>query len=350
MEAQGKGTGKSGMLEGQGSQRGKWISLALGTLISIACLAFIVQKIDAAQVKLAFQRFEWHYFAIGVGCLAFGYAMRILRWARILNSAGARVRFRTCAAPFLGSIALNNVLPLRLGDVVRALVFPTSIGVPRATSTSSLVMERLVDLMTLILWLSASIMVSRHLSVPGWIKETAMTLAVIGTLSLIGIFLLSGAIARRLKPLKGRAAEALTSLLEGFEAMSRPRALASLLGLSLLVWVGEAGLFYCLLIGFGLEATPAAAVIIMAIATLATLVPSSPGYVGPFHLAAFAGISLLGGTNDQAASFAVLSHLGLWVPTTLAGVVAIAANPKMFKGLRRKQANDVHSELRIKQP
>ena len=72
----------------------------------------------------------------------------------------------------------------------------------------------------------------------------------------------------------------------------------------------------------------------MAIATLATLVPSSPGYVGPFHLAAFAGITFLGGTNEQAASFAVLSHLGVWVPTTLAGAVAIASTPDMFRGLR----------------
>lgn len=327
------------MREGQPSQRGKWVSLALGTLVSVACIAFIVHKIDVAQVKLAFQRFEWRYFALGVACLAFGYVMRILRWSRILNSAGARVSFRQCAAPFLGSIALNNVLPLRLGDVVRALVFPTSIGVPRATSTSSLVMERLVDLMTLILWLSASIMLSRHLSIPGWIKETALSLAIIGTLSLFAIFLWSGAIARQLKPMRGGVARVLTSLLEGFEAMSRPRALATMLGLSLFVWVGEAGLFYSLLIGFGLDATPAAAVIIMAIATLATLVPSSPGYVGPFHLAAFAGITLLGGTNDQAASFAVLSHLGLWVPTTLAGVAAIAANPKMFRGLQQQQAN-----------
>lgn len=324
------------MVEVQTSQRGKWASLAFGTLISIACIAFIVQKIDVEQVKLAFQRFEWRYFAVGIGCLTFGYAMRILRWSRILNSAGAQVRFSECAAPFLGSIALNNVLPLRLGDVVRALVFPKSIGVSRTTSTSSLVMERLVDLMTLLLWLAASVMLSQHLSVPGWIKETAMTLAIIGTVMLIAIFLLSGAIARRLKPMRSGIAQALAALLEGFEAMSRPPALAILFGLSLLVWVGEAGLFYSLLIGFGLEATPTAAVIIMAIATLATLVPSSPGYVGPFHLAAFAGISLLGGTNDQAASFAVLSHLGLWVPTTLAGVVAIAANPRMFKGLRTR--------------
>lgn len=323
------------MVEGRGSGHTRWISLAIGTLISAACLVFIFQKVDFNEVKLAFQRFEWRYFVMGIGCLAFGYAMRILRWSRILNAAGAAVRFRQCAAPFMGSIALNNVLPLRLGDVVRALVFPASLGVSRATSTSSLVMERLVDLMTLVLWLAVSLALSENLQAPAWLKETALLLAAAGTVALITIFLLSGTIARRLKRYHHPVGQALTTMLASFDAISRPRVLAMVFGLSLLVWVGEAGLFYSLLIGFGLGATPTAAIIIMAIATLATLVPSSPGYVGPFHLAAFAGISLLGGTSEQAASFAVLSHLGLWVPTTLAGAIAIASTPRMFKGLRR---------------
>ena len=314
------------------------MSLAVGLLISVACLAFIAQRIDFDEVAKAFRRFEWHYFAVGILSLAFGYAMRILRWSSILNAAGARVSFRMCAAPFLGSIALNNVLPLRLGDVVRALVFPASIGVPRTVATSSLVMERLVDLMTLLMCLAVSLYVGRYLNVPEWVKESALLLASLGSVTLIAIFFLSGAIARRLAGMPSALLKTVAALLNGFDAMSRLPVLLLVFGLSLLVWIGEAGLFYSLLLGFGLDATPAAATIIMAIATLATLVPSSPGYVGPFHLAAFAGISLLGGTNEQAASFAVLSHLGLWVPTTLAGAVAIALVPNMFKGLRGMRA------------
>jgi glycosyltransferase 2 family protein len=313
------------------------VSLIVGILISVGCLFFIFKRVDIEQVKQAFQRFEWRYFAFGIASLAFGYVMRILRWSKILNAGGARVRMRQCAAPFLGSIALNNVLPLRLGDVVRALVFPPSIGVARSTSSSSLVMERLVDLMTLLVCLAASLAVSRQLTMPAWVSDTASLLALIGAISLLTIFVFSGALARRLASSHGRTAQSLSILLQCFDAMSRPDVLASLFGLSVLVWLGEAGLFYSLLAGFDLVATPTTAIIVMAIATLATLVPSSPGYVGPFHLAAFAAISTLGGTAEQAASFAVLSHLGLWLPTTLAGAVAIAVTPKMFLGLRAKQ-------------
>jgi glycosyltransferase 2 family protein len=124
-------------------------------------------------------------------------------------------------------------------------------------------------------------------------------------------------------------------LLRGFEAMSRPRVLALTLLISMLVWVGESGMFYFVMRGFGLEATPVMALLVMAIATLSTLVPSSPGYVGPFHLAAFTAISLVGGTAAQAGSYAVLSHLALWLPTTLAGALAILSRPELFRAARR---------------
>jgi len=62
-----------------------------------------------------------------------------------------------------------------------------------------------------------------------------------------------------------------------------------------------------------MQANVALAVTIMAIATLSTLIPSSPGYVGPFHLAAFFAIKILGGSAEQATSFAVLAHLSVWL-------------------------------------
>jgi hypothetical protein len=79
----------------------------------------------------------------------------------------------------------------------------------------------------------------------------------------------------------------------------------------------------------------------MSIATLSTLVPSSPGYVGPFHLAAFTAVSLIGGTAAQAGSFAVLAHLALWLPTTAAGAIAILFRPELFRSARKVSAAEL---------
>jgi uncharacterized protein (TIRG00374 family) len=229
---------------------------------------------------------------------------------------------------------------MRLGDVIRALVFPASIGVTRTAATSSIVLERLIDLTTLLAALALGLAASDRIALPTWMRGTAITLAVLGGGALVIGILVSGRLAdacfRRAGPVteaETRRRKVLTtagSLLRGFEAMSRSRVLAVLLLLSVIIWIGEAGLFLFVLVGFGFDASLSMAVVVMAVATLSTLIPSSPGYVGPFHLAAFTAISAVGGSSAQAASFAVLAHLGVWLPTTLAGAIAILMQPALF--------------------
>ncbi len=67
--------------------------------------------------------------------------------------------------------------------------------------------------------------------------------------------------------------------------------------------------------------TPAAALLTTAIANLATLVPSGPGYVGTFE----AGVQLvltgaLGIAREQALSYAIVVHAALYFPVTLWGL------------------------------
>ena len=315
-----------------------WKRNAVGVLISVACLGFIACRIDLNEFVSAIASFQWGWLLFGLASLSLGYTVRVVRWSSLLRAAGAHVPPSKCAAPFLGAIALNNVLPMRLGDVVRALVFPSAIGIGRITATGSLVMERLVDLMTLLACLVIGLAMTSKAQLPEWLVGTAVGLAITGSAVLILFFLFSGWLSRWVGrwahkapyPKRERILRALKDLLLGIDAMSRLPVLFSLFVLSMLVWAGEAGLYWGLLWGFGLEVGAGAALVVMAIATLATLVPSSPGYVGPFHLAAFSAVIMLGGSSAQAAGFAVLAHLGVWLPTTIAGALAILFNPQLF--------------------
>ena len=324
-----------------------WKRNFLGIAISCACLGFIAWQIDINEVRHSISHFRWPYLFWGVLLLAFGYTMRILRWSVLLRAASAKVTIISCAAPFLGSIALNNVLPMRIGDIVRAFVFPNAIGVSKTIATGSLVMERLVDLMTLLACLVIGLVINPKTQLPLWMANTAISLAIVGGVLLLLVFLFSGMLSRWCTkliegawavkyPKRKRLLTTCQDLLNSFDLMSRLWILIGLFTLSMLVWAGEAGLYWAILQGFSFEAKPETAIIVMAIVTLSTLVPSSPGYVGPFHLAAYATISMLGGTQAQAASFAVVSHLGVWLPTTLVGAVAILFNPHLFSGLKSK--------------
>lgn len=331
--------------------RKSWGRQVLGVLISLVCLALVFRRVDFAALKLALVEFRWHFLALGLASLAVDYAARIERWAVMLRAAGAQIRTPVCIAPFLGSITLNNVLPLRAGDLVRALVFPSAIGVSRVTATASLVFERLVDLLTLLLSLGIGLLIS-PMPLPEWIGKTVIAAAVVGvvTLAIIIAFgrpltALLEHIAVRFEQRRGIAklVRLGASLVGQISSMGSLRTMLRVLLLSAIVWAGEAGLFWAMFQGLELRVGYPSALMVMAIATLSTLVPSSPGYVGPFHLAAFAAVRALGGADAQAASFAVLAHLSLWLPTTVAGVIAILLNPKLFAAPARGSASQLHT-------
>lgn len=325
-----------------------WAKHLSGVAVTFLCLFVIGRQVNLAEVLDALKHFQWPYLALAIASLAFGYTLRILRWSLMLSATGVSAKWGNCATPFLGSIALNNVLPLRLGDLVRAFVFPSAMGISKTTATSSLFMERLIDLMTVLGYLAVGLVAIKGIRLPGLMAKTTIALAVAGGVVLTLGFIFSGGLARFFRRLANAEREAwkknrfpefflvLSNLFQNFESMARPRLLFSVIAISMLVWAGETGLFFFLLIGFGLGTNPGLAIVVMAIATLSTLVPSSPGYVGPFHLAAFTAIATLGGTTAQAGSYAVLSHLALWLPTTLVGAIAIWMRPSLFQAIRSK--------------
>ena len=329
----------------QRSRLGRLTKHSIGALITIVCLVVFFRQINLGDVVSALSSFDWKYLILGLASLAIGYAFRILRWSIMLKATGSKADFAACSSPFLGSITLNNVLPFRIGDVVRALVFPASMGISKTTATSSLIIERLIDLITLLACFAIGIFAIRQIEIPSELKTLALTLAGIGCVILLVGFFFSDVLgefffklANRSEPTQnsGKVYYVLGGLLHSFNAMSRPKTLLTMLCVSVVVWVGEAGLFYFILRGTGIDGSPIQALLVMSVATLSTLLPSSPGYVGTFHMAAFTAISLIGGTVIQAGSYAVIVHLALWLPTTLAGALAIWIYPELFKAAKFK--------------
>jgi hypothetical protein len=95
---------------------------------------------------------------------------------------------------------------------------------------------------------------------------------------------------------------------------------------SVVAWGFEASMYWTVALAFGdplaAAMTPAAALLTTAIANLATLVPSGPGYVGTFEAGVLlAANGALGISRGLALSYAVLLHVLLWLPVTIWGAV-----------------------------
>ncbi|HMM66316.1 MAG TPA: lysylphosphatidylglycerol synthase transmembrane domain-containing protein [Dokdonella sp.] len=328
---------------------GRLLRIGIGAAVSAGCIAFILWRVDLDALWRALTEFRWIFVVFALAALALDYSLRILRWTLMLRHAGAAVSAADCAPAFLGSMALNNILPLRAGDIVRALVFPLSLGVRRTASTATLVLERVLDFLALMICFGVGVWLSPTLRIPILEKDLLLALTtLVGGLVIMLVFFASG-IGRTVQLLVGWTAQCgwpkvstilkhLRELLGSLYLISRVRVLAWLTLLSILVWLANAGLFLAVLRGFSIPSPPSTALVIMAIATLSTLVPSSPGYVGPFHLAAYAALIMIGASQSTAAGFALISHLVLWVPVTIAGLFAITLTPSLFRKTTRDRA------------
>ena len=112
----------------------------------------------------------------------------------------------------------------------------------------------------------------------------------------------------------------------GLESLRSPQAMGLVALSSIVAWSFEASMYWVIARAFGgsIESVMGVAETLLTtgVANLATLVPSSPGYVGPFET----GIKtvLEGALNapaTDALSYAILVHAALWFPVTVWGAV-----------------------------
>jgi uncharacterized protein (TIRG00374 family) len=312
----------------------RWVRPIVGLVITGIFVSLVLDRLPYKELPQALAVVDWILILPALMCLALGYTARIVRWWRMLQAATPTLRLRETAAPFLTGIAANNVLPLRAGDILRLFAFPGRPGAEPSRVGGTLIVERLLDLLAL-LFILMVVLPFIPMGDPVLLSRLAMGSAVLGLVGLAGLFSLP--LIRRLilVPLgrhgavqkSGLAGKLLTIAMDltgTIIALGSPRRLAALIALSAIAWILEGGVFLSVAAATGIEGGWGAAYLALAMATLSTLIPSSPGYVGTFHFFAMQAALFFGNPDAKAGVFAIVVHLMLWLPTTMAGAAAFA--------------------------
>jgi uncharacterized protein (TIRG00374 family) len=323
------------------SHRG--LKLGIGLLISAAFLYATFRTVSLARVADALTHARPEWILVALLCIALSYSLRMLRWLIMLRSLGAHISLREVAAPFLGSVAFNNVLPFRAGDLIRVLAFQRFTGVPPSGQLGSLALERLMDVLVLTSILFATL---------SFWQVTVLDEALLAGLRLVALAAVASVLLFILAPrpirmvvrwMEGRvprlepAGEALVKLCDAVAKLSHPLFLLRVFLISVVAWFGEGGAFLAVGHAFGLFEQTQIALLALSVGTLATMIPSSPGYVGTFHFAVARVVAAFGGGNVAATAYAVLIHALLWLSTTTTGFLAMAFAGMHFRQQEAKQ-------------
>lgn len=272
------------------------------------------------------------FFALGLAVVLYGIctALRAERWRTLLHDVDARPSRGDAHRLVLVGYMGNNVLPARAGDLMRVVLMAPRAETTRRFVVGTLVAERLLDVVVLaVLFLVLATTIAGGAGLPG-----GAALAVLGVV--VAVALVAGVAGFGVLRRRGfveRARAFLTPMVASTRNL-RGRHGAGMLALTILIWLGEAGVWGSCAAAVNLGASPLEALYLVALASMFALIPSGPGYAGTQDVAAVIGVKAIGGTSMQAVSYLILVRFVLLVPITLAGLVALALRYGGVSGLR----------------
>jgi uncharacterized protein (TIRG00374 family) len=318
----------------------------LGLGLAMAFLWLVLRHLDYAELTATLASARYGGLVLALLAFAAGYACRIARWRQMLARDNPALRWRDCAGPLLASFAANNVLPFRAGDLMRAVAFNSQLRVGAGTVLASLWVERLLDLLMLLAALGLALAVF-GLGVSQLLGVGALALVALAA-GIAALLLVPGAMAPlaalltrgfgRLSPVLAQRLTALIAqVMEALYHFAGPRQMGGLLFWSAAAWLAEGAVFWCVAVAVPAVANPTAAWLALPVGTLATLIPSTPGYVGTFDYFVAQALMLLGNAPPAATAFALLVHALLWLPPTVVGGIYLllrsGARPRTEQGM-----------------
>ncbi|MBI2571348.1 MAG: flippase-like domain-containing protein [Candidatus Schekmanbacteria bacterium] len=302
-----------------------------GIGLSFFFLFLAARRLDLSKVAEAFSHVNAHPWLelAALACLA-GYVVRGMR-CRLLVSRQAQVTNSTATNIVVIGYAGNNVLPARLGELVRASMLTERTGMPLATALAITFVERLLDGLVILLfflisatyapeqtWVHVSIWV---VSVLFGVATAFVALAVVAPQYVLGKAL---GISQRLQPeWRDRFVSFTTAAVQGVAYLRSLHNIWRIWVLSTAVWLLEVAMFYFVMVSFGFGAHPAWALLVMSVTNLGILIPASPGFFGTFHYIAMQALMLFGVEQAKAFGCAVIIHLTFYIPITIWGVLVM---------------------------
>ena len=321
----------------------------IGIGISIALLAVFVFTVDVRRMLEALSGANYWYTIPAVGMYLLSVYFRSMRWTVMLRHLKPVSTMRLYPVVTIGYM-VNNLLPMRVGELVRSYYVGEREGINKASALVTVLVERVFDALTLLFFVAIVAVFfpvtglvqsfGERFGVPEIVLLLGFTLPFVtafGALVLLAFYperarAFALLIARPLPDrLKSMADSVTAMLLQGLEPLRDPRKLAILFILSIPIWLTEAAVFWIMAFPFGIHEThadiwemAANMVLVTSITNIGASVPAAPGGLGLFEIIARETLvlsPLSAAERPAAAGFAVVVHAVILLPMIILGQV-----------------------------
>jgi len=309
----------------------KLLKLLLSYSITLIFITVLYKQLNFHYLSVALTTVPTKDLFLAIFFLIVAYVLRGIRWGLMLKMLDPKNKLLKSQHVFWLSMAINNVLPFRMGDMYRIFALRGRTSLTPASILGTLILERLLDLFILL----SLFVITLH-----WVKIDVIPQSFIHLLQVLiflcaiilvcllimptpaKIFLayLSNRYSNK-SSLVNKILQQGESFIEAVLLLRSFSTTITLLVICLFAWLSESLVFVFAAHGVNANQGLIGPVFASSVGALSTLIPSAPGYIGTFDYFTMLGLRAFGSPVDTATAAALLSHLILWLPVTVYGLI-----------------------------
>jgi glycosyltransferase 2 family protein len=308
-----------------------------GVVISAIAIVLVARLASWSELRDAFRQVRIANLGVAFALTILSLATRAMAWRELLD------RKPSFARAFWGiseGYFLNNIFPLRAGEVGRAVFVGRAINLSPFHVLSTIVIERAFDLA-----MAAALLL---LTLPlafgqAWLKPIALITLAIVLGVLVALFLAArnqkmvkawlGTIGQRWAFFDKQVLPRLGSLLEGLNALTKPSQFIFSLLWIVVTWIIWIALYYIMLLTIAPHAPLWWGAFADAVLALGVAIPSAPSGLGVYEGALVWALSLFGIASSSALAYAILMHFVSFVTTGVFGLIGLIQEKRSVSAL-----------------
>jgi glycosyltransferase 2 family protein len=313
-----------GDVPGSGRSRSLVVAAVVGIPVSIVFLVLAIRGTDLSAVWGTLQGVRPLPLLGAVALMGAVYWLQAARWRRIADTRLGQRRFFEMV---VAGLAVNNVLPGRVGDLLRARWVSRG-AYSGGRGLATVMLDRAFDILALVTFLLLSLPLVTDAA---WVDRIVVGSLIV--VVVVWVLILAARSYTRRRPRSRRAHRGLPRrfLRDTLEGLSDPLSLERGLvwfAISLAAWGTWA--VGAILVGraVGVELSLVDAIFVTAALNLGVAIPSSPGFVGTYQWLGVSALALFGVGRAEGLAFAICMQAVWYVPTTIVGAVILVAHAK----------------------
>ncbi len=318
--------------------------ILLAIIVLIACVRYSMKDINLNELWSIILNANYLWVLLPIPVIILSHWVRAVRWKRILKPIKEGVSTWNLFSSVMVGYALNGISP-RGGEFIRPYTFSRREKVSYSSALATIVVERFIDLLTLVLMLAGTFIFLSEKVMKGLPAEYIDTKRImLFGLMFLAILVLAfypptlRFLLKIIKPFSLKFYEKVSGIYEkfvvGLSIIKSPSQYLMLIGESLLIWLLYTLPMYFMFFSFGFQNTANLgfqdAILMIVVSGVITTVSPTPGAIGLYHVAIQgAMVTIYGISSVEAMAYATLTHgINYLVQMVLGGLFFLRENVK----------------------